>query len=139
MTKLFWLPEKIFSRGKCDNSAKYIVDIYINNTMRRIEKYTIRHFRDSKDAAAFGHQGSDTTGNRRFAECLRHSGKALPSAALGKAHTVKKKVSAKTALPSVFYRAPLGKVQNEKISKKIAKKNLLGWPPSKLQVTAFFA
>ena len=55
-----------------------------------------------------------TTGFRFFAECLRHSAKAilhstkaLPSAALGKAHTVKN-WSAKHSLPSVFYRA-LGK------------------------------
>ena len=46
-----------------------------------------------------------------FAECLRHSAKArlhsaksLPSAALGKEHTVKN-LSAKHSLPSVFYRA----------------------------------
>jgi hypothetical protein len=52
-----------------------------------------------------------------------HSAKALSSAALGNAHTAKK-ASAKTALPSAFYRAldkafakcpTLGKVQNEKI------------------------
>jgi hypothetical protein len=52
----------------------------------------------------------------------------LPSAAFGNAHTAKKSV-AKAALPSAFYRAlgkafakcpTLGKVQNEKIPKKIA-------------------
>ena len=42
-----------------------------------------------------------TTGNRDFAECLRHSAKALPSAALGIGHSKKKK-SAKPSSPSAF-------------------------------------
>ena len=55
-----------------------------------------------------------TTGNRQFAECLRHSAKpeihsvkALPSAALGKEQS-SKNPSAKVSLPSATYRA-LGK------------------------------
>ena len=55
-----------------------------------------------------------TTGNRQFAECLRHSAKpeihsvkALPSAALGKEQSAKNP-SAKVSLPSAIYRA-LGK------------------------------
>ena len=57
---------------------------------------------------------SATTGNRQFAECLRHSAKpkihsvkALPSAALGKEQSAKNP-SAKVSLPSATYRA-LGK------------------------------
>ena len=60
-----------------------------------------------------------TTGLSEFAECQGHSAKpnlhsakALPSAALGKDHSVKNE-SAKTSLPSVFCRA-LGKVGTEK-------------------------
>ena len=55
-----------------------------------------------------------TTGNRQFVECLRHSAKpkihsvkALPSAALGKEQSAKNP-SAKVSLPSATYRA-LGK------------------------------
>ena len=58
---------------------------------------------------------ADTTGLALFAECrihaakaLLHSAKSLPSVALGKPRSVKK-VTAKTPLPSVFFRA-LGKV-----------------------------
>jgi hypothetical protein len=74
-----------------------------------------------------------TTGNRRFAECLRHSAKpimhsakALRSAALGKAHTAKKSIGkdrfAECFLSGSLCRVSdtrtLGKVQNEKIPKK---------------------
>ena len=75
-----------------------------------------------------------TAGISGLAECQGHSAKpnlhsakALPSATLGKEHSANKP-SAKTSLPSVFYRAlgkafaecpTLGKVETEKNPKKI--------------------
>ena len=68
-----------------------------------------------------------TTGQQFFAECPRHSAKALPSVALGKEHS-EKKLSAKASLPSSFCRA-LGKdsakCKSEKIWKKKEKNYLL--------------
>jgi len=56
------------------------------------------------------HSSQSTTGISSFAECQVHSAKpqkhpakALPSVALGEAHSANKS-SAKTSLPSVFYR-----------------------------------
>jgi hypothetical protein len=58
-----------------------------------------------------------------------HSAKALPSATLGKGHSAKK-LSAKSSLPSVIYRAldksfaecrHSAKIENQKKSKKIKK------------------
>jgi hypothetical protein len=48
-----------------------------------------------------------TTGNGRFAECPKHSVKALPSVALGKEGSTNS-TSAKPSLPSTFSRT-LGK------------------------------
>jgi hypothetical protein len=53
-----------------------------------------------------------TTGNGYFAECKKHSAKALPSVALGKGHT-EERLSAKGTLPSAFRRA-LGKAFAER-------------------------
>jgi hypothetical protein len=98
-----------------------------------------------------------TTGNRRFAECLRHSAKpimhsakVLWSAALGKAHTAKKSVGkdrfaecflsgTRQSLCRVSDTRTLGKVQNEKIPKKFTGEAPTGQSPLKSQVTVFFA